>query len=211
MNAKTISSRIKSARQYTGLSRKAFAEKGGLKLITLKSWEIPSIKRLTYSEKTLENFIQAAKKNEIIVSKEWLLNGTPPGPRLAHSRFNFDTPSWNDEEAIVRDINSFVANNNGAIVQQILNDNMMPQFQCGDYVGGKPSPTSPEKFNNKTCIIQTTKETFIKVVTIADDDSVVLLNTTSGNSEPIYLLTEEIRTIAEVIWYRKRSQALISY
>lgn len=211
-----IGNRIKSARMLCGLNRTQFANSVGISIATLRAWEEPSKNRKGLTHKGAARLVQAFIKHDIDCTEEWLMKGKGVGPKLITNSFknvlnSIDDQSWNEEEAVFKDLNSFKENNLNAIVAIVNDNSMLPFYAYGDYVGGtKISGKKIMSLIGLNCIIETQDTIFIRKIAMKNDDSYTLVSLNQDSTVIIPVINDiKIISAAEIIWHRKRATNLI--
>ena len=205
--------RIRQARLLADyMTQVQFAEKYGISINTLKSWEL-GINSLSKAgaEKLSKAFIDAG----INCSAEWLLYGTGPFTLLEGLSDNLRTLETNAlpidieqySKAIDKEIAVFKTIPNAEVV--IVNDNgMEPFYFVGDYVGGiKFFPDQfKENFKPCHCIVQTSNNiTLVRCVQPALTRIGFNIICTNLNTNTDLSQNEvNLNYIAPIIWHRKR-------
>lgn len=210
-----IGNRIKSVRMLAGYSRKAFAEKSGISGATLRAWEEPVQKRNGITQKGAIRLVQGLQESGISCTLEWLLEGKGPGPSLLNSNpINVSTDakleiSWNEEESIFKDIESFKINNPNPIVAIITDGSMLPFYSYSDYVGGsKKTGNEIASLVGLNCIIELEDLTIVRRITSSNSQgkyTVRALNIDPSVTQPV-IENVEILSAAHIIWHRSRQR-----
>ena len=208
-SAISIGNRIKSARMLSGLSRPDFCEKTGISLPTLSAWESPPKGRNGLTDKGAELLIAALKMIGILCLKEWLLFGSGASPKLLSYNLpcgNSASLSWDKEEAIIKDIESFKKNNSQAIVRLISDDLMLPLYPPDAYVGGcKIFGNDIARLVGTNCIIKTEDgDEIVRRIQWKNKDFYLLIGINLDLKENNVKM-KKIEYAAEIIWVRKRS------
>src|SRR3990167_9590092 len=129
--------RLRRARILAGIStRRAFEKKYQISAKTLQGWEQG---KNPLSKKGAKRIIEALKKEGLMCSLDWLMNGNGVPPRP----FEMTDPDFSaagdfenllhqmhldDEQAIYQELQSFKTHNQNAIIITISDDSMEPQF-----------------------------------------------------------------------------------
>lgn len=205
----TAGKRLKYIRGLVRVSRSYMQEKYGLPEVTLKSWENGTTK---LSLSGAERCVEAYKNEGMIISVDWILEGTGIDPKIASTVGQYfamptdkSLPLEDDEIAMVRDANLFKEANPGAVVMLVSNDDMRPFYRPGDYVGGKMRDVNDiESLLNKDAIIYLKNgERFFRRLIKNSKGlyNLTCLNPNENTSEPV-LYNVEIKSAAPVIWHR---------
>ena len=128
---KSIGDRITYCRSSLGLTRKELSENwGGASVPTIARWELDTVK---IPRKKLLSIIQFFYNNSIVVSENWIIDGSGTPPLLIRNeQFNeveFDSLA---QESLLN-INM---QQQGFIFGQVRNNLISPIIKYGDYVGG---------------------------------------------------------------------------
>tara|TARA_B100001093_G_C26769045_1_gene989228 strand:- start:650 stop:1315 length:666 start_codon:yes stop_codon:yes gene_type:complete len=202
-----INNRVKRLRMMSGLTRKQFSILSQIPQQTLSSWEDPLIHRSGITEKGAEILIKALEEQKIETTKEWIFFGEGKCPSfISHTENSevIDTPDWDYQEAILRDIADFTKNNLHSCILQLKDDSMSPILEKGDYVGGiKPNNI---KIDGMNCIIILNGEVLVRKIIRTDDKRNIIVSTlkdifTGQPTETISLDNSE--DIFAIVWYRK--------
>ena len=204
--------RVKSARMLSGHSRQSFAKVSDISMATLRAWEEPQGGRSGLTVKGAKRIVQALKNVGIHCCDIWLLHGIGIGPKII-DKCNiseiYEKPSWDEEEAIFKDIESFKINNPDPIIAMVSNQLMVPRFFYGDYVGG--SKVSGEKLKlifDRACIICIEEKILIKNLVYHDNRGYILSDLNAIRAES-HLILPEITAAAEIVWHRSRRKIAI--
>lgn len=210
-----IGNRIKSTRMLSGYTRKSFALETGISSATLRFWEEPKHGRYGLTKKGAERLITAFNKCGVLCDKEWLLSGKGHGPKLINTNFSklFEDDdqqeSWGEEEAIIKDIESFKENNPNSIILMITDTSMLPIYSEGDYVGGsKKYSCDIKNLIGLNCIVETDKYILARKIVAgrsSDVFSLIALNK-KGGSEQV-TLNVELKSAAEIVFHRWKGRA----
>ena len=203
----SVAHRVKSARMFSGLSRKTFSERAGLSIATLRSWEEPGTGRRGITPKGAARLIKALNKLEVFCSADWILRGEGTGPRLftPSPLASAEEPAlWSEEESVLKDLHSFKQNNPDPNLLLIADNAMAPFYLKGEYVGGsKKVGVAIEGMVGCDCIIETTAGCFLRRLgqRIADD-TYVLIALNQDTEQGSY--NAHVISAAEVVWRRSR-------
>jgi hypothetical protein len=192
---------------FSGLSRKAFSEKAGLSIATLRSWEEPGDGRRGITPKGAARLVRALNKLEVFCAADWILRGEGTGPRLLTPTplaSSEELALWSEEESILKDLQSFKQNNPDPIVLQIADNAMNPLYLKGEYVGGsKKVGVAIEGMVGCDCIIETTSGSFVRRLGQRIADDAYVLMALNQDAEQISCHAQVI-SAAEVVWRRSR-------
>ena len=211
-NPESVGNRLKSARMLSGLTRKAFAAKSKISAATLRIWEEPGENRQGLSIKGAERIVIALNHCNVHCSKEWLLTGNSIGPKFISNTFSFDDipddkESWSEEEAIIKDIESFKNNNPNSIICMITDNAMSPYFSVGDYVGGcLKYGEDIKKLVGLNCVVSLEDRNIVRRITAfggGNSYTLTVINYDKNIENPI-LTDINIQCAAEIIWHRWR-------
>jgi hypothetical protein len=138
-------------------------------------------------------------------SFEWLFNGI--GEHYQSPRIRIEIPP-SEDEAITRELKSFLEHNPGAIDYLVSDDTMAPWFQVGDFVAGiryfPPFHSLNERIKNMPCIVQAEPGgTLVRLVT-PDDNGFYTLSCTNLNASTPILENVKLITVAPIIWLRRK-------
>ena len=209
-NNSTISERVKDLRKDFRFSRKYLSDRYGIPQITLQKIE-NSERKIT--EQSLHKIINIYKSDNILVTREWILNGTGEKPRYIFP----DNPITDnflqdfidkDELAINREIEFFEKNNPNSKVIILEDNDMAPYYKKGDYVGG--IEISSEKYENLSsidCIVLVKGQNsyLLRTVDIDDENTfrLSIKNRKSNNMKPV-IYKANIIYAAPIVWIRKK-------
>lgn len=206
-----VASRIKSARALTTLNQIEFCDKYNLSLGALKTWESA---RFSPTPKNLTEFCQALSKEGVIGgSKEWFIAGTGQSPtvlRSGESVFKQPTKGVNELEkkAVQEEINCFKKTQESlgrtAVVVEVADEEMQPNFELGDYVGGCiiEGTAKIKELAGQICLVETKEDAFA-LRRLLFDGTRFLLQSNLLNKMPVPLLN--FTKIAPVVWQRRVS------
>lgn len=205
----TASERVKKLREEYRFTRKYFYEKHGLPEITLQKIE-NSDRRLT--ENSIKKIINIFKKENIVVTREWIMNGTGEKPKYIFQEnpvVNFNGVEFTNSDEILtnREIEFFEKNNPNSKVIILEDNDMSPRYRKGDYVGGVELPKQKYlEINNMDCIVLVKDhgDYILRTVHKDADNSfrLSIRNKNSNNNRPV-VYNAKLSFIAPVIWIRK--------
>lgn len=207
--------RIKSARMLAGYTRKAFADKFSIPIPTIRAWEEPPNGRNGVTSSGVKRLIKVFHESGIYCTQDWILNGAGPGPTLV-DRYNDNTPekaiTWGEEEAILRDIESFKQNNRSAMVAVVTDRAMMPYYSYGDYVGGeKKTGQDIRSLVGLICIVEVLGKLLIRRISMVDANNrytLTILNMDVLEADPV-MSQVELNSAAQIVWHRGRARGNI--
>lgn len=210
-----IGNRIKSVRMLAGYNRKAFSQKTGISAVTLRAWEEPSSDRHGITEIGVTRLIKALVACGVHCTAEWITQGIGLGPTLIGIDKNKilgedqDEVTWDEEESILRDIESFKSNNKNPIVAIIADGSMLPFYLYGDYVGGsKRFGNEIISLSGSNCIVELTDLTIIRKLMYIEEKntfSLAAINIDPSVKNPV-LHNVEVLSAAKIIWHRSKEK-----
>lgn len=209
----TTSKRLRYIRSLLRVSRAYIQEKYGLPEITLKTWENGTTK-LTKSG--LKRCLELYRSEGLVIGEDWITDGVGLDPtysmNVSHyfaTPTNKKLPVEDDEVAMIKDANIFKENNLNAVVMVVSNNEMVPFYKPGDYVGGKMRfEANVETALNKDCIIYLKNgEHFFRrlIKNIKGGYNLTCLNPSGVTSEPV-LYNVDIEGAAPIIWHRRKDE-----
>ena len=195
------------------LTRKELHIKYDLSQDTLAAWETGRIK---LSEKSVDRCIKIFSSENLIVSREWILDGSGLDPK-----FSFDINRYfnthedqspnetiGDDKLLIKEIEFFRSLTPHSIICMVSYDDMLPNYSRNDYVGGRLRYGDDiEKCVGKDCIIKTNNDgLYVRRLSkniISDGYNLSCLNMHwDGNPEPI-IYNADIKAVAPIIWHRR--------
>lgn len=195
------------------LSRANVHETYGLSPDTLAAWENGKIQ---ITEKGIDRCIKMYSSENLIITKEWLLTGEGLSPKFSFdlNRYFRNTTSeasaevFDDQMLLAKEIEFFRSLTTNAVVCLISNEDMLPLYSVGDYVGGRLRYN--EEINScigKDCIIKTKDDsTYVRRIAKPPHGggyNLVCINPAwNGNAEPV-IYNVEIESAAPIIWHRR--------
>ena len=211
---KNPAERIKFIREnLLKLSRAKIAKKYGLSADTLAAWENGKI---AISEKGIQKCIKIFNAENLLVSREWILNGAGLNPNFSFEFRNYfrtldvsqPEEKIDDTLLIAKEINYFMTLTSNSIIGLIVSDDMLPLYSQGDRVGGRYRYGKDiSDCVGKDCIIMT-KDGAKYIRRLAKNlngktYNLVCLNPEwGGNPEPI-IFDVEVECVAPIIWHRR--------
>lgn len=210
-----IGNRIKSVRMLAGYNRKAFSKKTGISAVTLRVWEEPSSDRQGITENGVSRLITALEICGIHCTADWITHGIGSGPTLVdldRSKIlgnDQNVITWDEEEAIFKDIESFKSNNPDPIVAIIIDGSMLPFYCYGDYVGGtKRFGDDIISLSGLNCIIELQDLTLIRKLDFIEKEKIFTLsaiNIDSSVKNPV-IHNAEVISAAKIVWHRSKEK-----
>jgi len=211
----SVSERLKRLRKTLNLSRSFLSKKYGLSPDTLKSWEN---NQSNITKKGLEKCIDIYGNEGLLVSQEWLLTGKGLEPKtllninqyLKQQESGLEQESINDEILLIQEADFFKSLSKNSVVIMVTNNDMLPFYQPGDYVGGRFNQNKNiESIIGSNCIVKIDSKILIRRLTKNESGGVNLITTNpyyGSLSEPvIYDLEIEPNKIAPILWHRRLS------
>jgi len=206
---KARAKRVKSLRQLTQLSRRAFSERYGIPAPTLQNWE--DAKGNGLSEKGARNIVQLLKEAGIYCSLDWLMYGIGTGPQLTGYRYEVKEPvpnnAWSqkDSTCIEEELSLFRRHFPSSIELVVPDDSMEPRFTKGEWVAGIRHQ-SASNINGKVCIVLT-KDGQMVLREVRNSDipnryTLACLNLKTTAKKP-FIYDVELVYAAPVIWCRR--------
>lgn len=215
MDPASIANRIKSTRMLSGHTRRSFSRQSEISVATLKAWEYPKGEsRNGLTQLGADRLVNAFKKCGISCTKKWLLCGEGPGPKVDSPIFQefFDNQTsneWDEEESILKDIESFKHNNPNSIVIMVPDNTMYPLFNYGDYVAGnKKQGAELKALIGLNCIVELVDKTIVRTLRAVSSNrySLSTINETNSKNEAS-ALNVKIVSAAEIVWHRWRKKS----
>lgn len=196
------------------MSRKEVYNKYGLSPDTLAAWENG---KNNLSENSINRCIDIFNAEEVIVSREWLLTGEGLNPRFHFdlNRYFKNNPDANsnsiqeeDPILLAKEIEFFRSLSPNSVTGIISDDNMLPLYARGDYVGGRLKyGESIEDCVGKDCIIYTQGEEFyirrLQKNPHTNHYNLVCLNPNFGGSSEPVIFNVRVTKVAPIIWHRR--------
>ena len=200
--------RVKSLRQLTQLSRRAFAERYGIPAPTLQNWE--DAKGNGLSEKGARNIVQVLKEAGIYCSVDWLMYGIGSGPQLQEKRYEINEPLLDegyvqDNNRIEEELSLFRKHYPNAIEFVVPDDSMEPCFTKDEWVAGvRYQATELYKVIGKVCIVLTKDGRMaLREVRCSDIPGRYTLACLKISKAKPFLYDVELVYAAPVIWSRR--------
>lgn len=197
-----------------GYNRKTFSAETGISAVTLRVWEEPTANRQGITAAGTKRLLTALKKCGVICSESWLIHGIGVGPSLERCRKNVvnhtsNEVTWNEEESIFKDIESFKANNHNPIVAMIIDDSMLPLYTYGDYVAGsKKINNDIELLIGLNCIIELKTDVIIRKLNLCQQSKKYILSSLNNDASITnqIMYNPEIISAAQVVWHRTKEK-----
>lgn len=211
----TPGSRLKFAREkLLKLSRADITKKYGLSSDTLAAWENG---KNPLTEKGLDKCIKIFSNESLIVSREWILTGkgVDPSFKFDLNKYFKNMPTEQSDEKVedaillAKEIEFFRSLSSDSVTGLISNEDMLPLYSRGDYVGGRLLfGEDISACIGKDCIINTEDGAVYirRVVRNADNETynLVCLNPSyNGNPEPV-IFGVKIKSAAPIVWHRRQ-------
>lgn len=210
-----VGNRIKSVRMLAGFNRKAFSNETGISAVTLRAWEEPSSDRHGITGNGITRLLAGLENCGIQCSADWILHGTGIGPVLigieSDNNLNTDQSiiTWDEEESILKDIESFKSNNRDPIVGIIIDGSMLPFYSYGDYVGGcKRYSNEIISLSGLNCIVELQDITLIRKLDYIENSNSFTLTALNIDSSVRYpeLHNPQIISASKIIWHRSKEK-----
>jgi len=198
-----VTSRVKTIRLMTGLTRLEFAELG-ISQNTIQAWEQGKTK---LTEKGAKRLIEAALKTGVICSMDWLLQGKGSAPFFSKKNSQFNSTQYEvinkNLSSEILDIESFKNNNPNSIVFNVTDDSMLPFYRLGDYVGGKRYKGNYIDLHGVNCIISCFDfGIFIRKLICSKGSFFFVATNLESTANNLVLEKEKIDFLAPIIWHR---------
>ena len=215
-NAKPIQQgkRLRSLREMTCLSRRAFSRKHGIPLGTLQNWEEGRYGEL--SSETANRLLGCFSSENVFVSYEWLMQGVGSRP---HTTFEAQKKEQLKQvrkataekgNSIAEELKVFHELNPGSMDFIVPNEAMMPCFEVGDLVAG-PRYFGDDlvKLKGRCCIIQKQNgETLVRMLEKGTQKDRYDLIAFHAKFKP--QKNETLFSAAPIVWVRKLQALNIS-
>ena len=227
----TPGERLKHLRQMARLTRSYLEKTHHLPAVTLKSWENGTA-RLT--PKGIDRCMEIYRQEGIVCSKEWILGGIGLNPsfsvdlgkyfiqerrrgnvenahllldQVPNSFGQIDDETLQSEDmCMAREASFFKESYNNAVVMVVPDENMGPQFNPGDYVGGRFYYSGDiDKALNKDCIIRLQNDQVVfRRLCVSETDgtyNLAFTNPYAKSEEPV-LFNQTVASAAPIVWHR---------
>lgn len=195
----TLGDRITYCRSSLFLTRKELSDLWtGASIPTISRWELDSVR---IPIKKLNSLIDFFGSRGLIVSQEWLLEGTGIPPFLLRDD-KFDEPDFDSlaQEKLL-DINRQVKN---FVFGQVKNNFLSPVIKYGDYIGGINNIDNYETISHFLMgeLIFLKKISNITVGILQEIDNQIIIS--SFNKENEAIKVENIDAIGKIQWIIRR-------
>lgn len=194
--------RARLLRKLSRYTRKAFAQKHGLKAATIQNWEDARYGGL--SERGAILLAKAYQQEGFDCKPEWLLYGVGPEPTAKMPTPDAEKPTAADFHGQVMYELQFLQQTYPNLVHAIVADDaMQPMFFAGDHAAGlRLRQDQYASLANTPVIVQTTQGSIIfRVATYFAERGSVLL--TNANNESEHVAIGNIFSIAPITWMRR--------
>lgn len=209
--------RIRYVRQHLlKMTRADIHNKYGIPVDTIVAWENGKV---NLTEKAVDRYIKVFEQESILVTREWIINGSGRSPKLIFdfNKYLSDIPtppnylnnSQNEDLFILKEVEYFKSLYSNAIIAVVTTDDMLPLYLKGDYVGGRLRYSNElDTLIGKDCIIKTIDNAqFIRRIAKSVENNnrynLVCLNASwGGNPEPV-IFNVEVVCAAPIIWHRR--------
>jgi len=209
-----IGERFRYARELCSLNRTDFCNKHELNCYTVQSWELGrSFSRTT----NITKFIEALAAEGIVCTEAWLMEEVGPKPFLS-SPSNpgvFAPPitlrqlkkkSSNLSESLVqKEIALFCEHSltlkRDAVVMQISDDAMAPDYEVGEFIGAwRIPPDQLDHFHYAVCLVETSLNHFLVRRLLKEGSDYILM---AHNKDVPLMRLDQVTSIAEIMWRRR--------
>ena len=213
----TPGGRLKYVREnILKLSRVFLSQKYGLSVNTLIAWEL---ERVRITEDAITRCINIYGSEGVVLTKRWILTGIGASPQhlfelnryLKNKSVENESANEDDSIALSKEIDFFISLSSNSVVILVANNDMLPLYSSGDYVGGRHKfGKHIEQCIGKDCIIQTLDGStyvrrIIKNMKTKNYNLTCLNPNWYGSQEPV-VFNVEIVSAAPIIWHRKIDQ-----
>jgi len=185
-------------------------DKYGLSTETLKAWENGKV-NLTH--KSLTRCIDLYHQEGISVTKKWIQTGDGAIPTITPIIHDVSTTytleeDEDDSSLMIKEIEFFKKSTPNAVTMLITGKEMMPNYNPGDYIGGRfKHGNNIEKALNKDCIIKTKKGKLLFRRLVRSNTknryNLTCLNPDNGTNTSPILVDVAVECVAPVILHRK--------
>ena len=219
--------RLKEVRAMLRLGRDYIEKKYNMPAATLKAWE-NSLTGIT--EKGLKRCIDMYRQEGMLLTREWILYGTGLSPRVSldmgrylASDLQYPRHGENFSAALIKEAGaSYVADETtcilreaaffkeayaNSVIMSVINDDMDPVYQIGDYVGGifryGKNINTVIKLD---CIVRlTTGELLLRRVFKNSDglNNLACINPVPSSSGIPIIFDAKVECAAPIIWHRR--------
>ncbi|MBN9542897.1 MAG: hypothetical protein J0G32_03775 [Alphaproteobacteria bacterium] len=191
----------------TGLSRYSLSKKYKIPYSTLRQWEEAS--RISYDY--VQRLIKLFNSINIIVSDDWLINGTGPEPYINKETDRLDLQTGHhqiqfDDVLALIEAKEYEKKYINSIVINISDQAMNPLFKPGDYVGGFVTSTNNMDLwigDFAIVILQDGSTLFRKILWSQPDKEVALVAINPlAKEHNRYVKISDIKHFAPLYWHR---------
>jgi transcriptional regulator with XRE-family HTH domain len=211
---KSASERLKYIREkLIKLSRSDIYKKYGLSVDTLAAWENG---KTQLTEKAIQRCIKIYGAEDLIITKEWILNGEGLAPNFTFDLARYFKSVANDSSSepvddhilLVKELDFFRSLTLNSITILISSDDMLPLYAVGDYVGGRfLYGNDIQSCISKDCIVRLEDDAvYVRRLSkgkIENRYNLVCLNPVwNGNPEPV-IFNAKLKCVAPIIWHRR--------
>ncbi|AZL16116.1 hypothetical protein [Rickettsiales endosymbiont of Stachyamoeba lipophora] len=210
-NLTSITGRLNYLRTLTRLSRNEIFKKYNIPEITLRLWENGKI---PITAKGIKRCLALYAQEGLIVTEEWLKygKGSKPlfdanlwqAPLLSQNDFNSDTSrNINDlsqDAAFLKELHPSL------MIFNIIDENMSPIYNVGDFVAGFITETKLQELNNTDCLVWLGNGNLVfrRVIITSDKTSnLTIINPFVKINEPI-IYNADIKQIIPIKFHRKK-------
>lgn len=123
----TFSKRLKIIRHFLEKTREEFAKLIEVPEITIRSWEL---KNVIPNDKSLYKIVENLKKNNIVISSDWLLTG--------HGQNPFQNNEVKTHNSLSLLCDTFLTVYPHGLTLKIVGNIFLPFFKSGDIIGAIP-------------------------------------------------------------------------
>lgn len=204
--------RLKRVRNLANLSRREMCtEDSGLKINTLKGWEIGKFGGL--SKVGADKVVKRLAAENVFVSKEWLLAEVGPSPSVnvvVHSEVEqlstVSAADFSDDQALIQqELQLFKQHYPNSLDLLIIDDAMASQYQVGDCVAGIVVSDEADFINQAAIVVTEAGETLCRMIrpsAKAGHYALAASNPQTTIAEPV-IHQVQLKLVAKVIWHRQ--------
>lgn len=202
--------RLKLARNMAGLTREELEQKYGISASTIQSWEAAKAGGLT--EKGANRAISVFRQEGIWCTIDWLLNGLGAPPQASSTYFHgvqeeTTHSSISDDQAIQQELTKFRVLHTEVLELIIADDAMLPYYQIGDHVMGKPKQGDDiQSLVGSDCIVETVEgEILLRRLRVGMHSGIYTLFCTNPDTEVLHptMYNQKLKSAAAVLWKRR--------
>ncbi len=202
--------RLRAVRDALKLSRQKFQHLYGIPMGTLQTWEEGRFNGLR--EKSAERVVRVLKKDEVVLSVEWLMFGTGDWPKLPGNK-KIDIKSLQPQSTfsetllIQRELAYFHELNSNCVDFMVADESMAPFLSTGDLVAGpRLMGDDIQNATGKICIVQIPQQDQkVRLLQPSHEPGKFALNTLNFESDNTDAMPVEIFSAAPVIWIRRKN------